>query len=49
LPRHQAGRSRKELGQPRRGYLLGSKTRQQVAPEPVSPDYDPAAEADPAA
>ena len=30
-------------------YLLGSKTRQQVAPEPVSPDYAPAAEADPAA
>jgi hypothetical protein len=30
-------------------YLLGSKTRQQVAPEPVSPDYAQAAEAGPAA
>jgi amino acid transporter len=29
-------------------YLLGNKTRQQTAAEPVSPDYSAAAEADPA-
>ena len=29
-------------------YLLGTKTRQQTAAEPVSPDYIAAAEADPA-
>ena len=29
-------------------YLLGAKTRQQTAAEPVSPDYSAAAEADPA-
>jgi glutamate:GABA antiporter len=29
-------------------YLLGTKTRQQVAPEPVSPDYAPDAATDPA-
>ena len=29
-------------------YLLGTKTRQQTAAEPVSPDYSAAAEPDPA-
>jgi hypothetical protein len=29
-------------------YLLGTKTRQQTAAEPVSPDYIAATEADPA-
>jgi hypothetical protein len=29
-------------------YLLGTKTRQQTAAEPVSPDYSAAPEADPA-